>query len=135
MSSYLHTEPIGAGHLEIDRGSHHAQHLRELRAAVDRPRRLGSTGRRRAAGAAIGLALASASVACGAITDSSQTGGGTHATDSAPVIRAHHAGVSPRAFALRIRQLEARGYVEAACNINGILMINPRTHRSETVVA
>jgi hypothetical protein len=60
MSSYRHTEPIRSGDLESAESSDRAQHQREG------PRRRRSTGRRQAAAVAIGLTLASASVAmCG----------------------------------------------------------------------
>jgi hypothetical protein len=46
-----------------------------------------------------------------------------------------HVGASSRSFVRRIRALEARGYIEVACKIDGDLMFNPRTHRYATVRA
>lgn len=44
-------------------------------------------------------------------------------------------GETSQSFVHRIRMLEARGYVEVACQVGGDRMFNPRTHRSETVQA
>lgn len=97
---------------------------------LERPRRLRPTGRRLVAAVAIGFGLASASVSCGAISDPTYKTV-AQATDSATPVPARTSG----AFVLRIRRLEARGYLQASCNSSGILMVNPRTHRREIVVA
>jgi hypothetical protein len=44
-------------------------------------------------------------------------------------------GRTSGSFVRRMRELEARGYVEVACRTDGALMFNPRTHRSEIVHA
>jgi hypothetical protein len=133
MSSHLHTEPIRIRQLEIAAGCAHAPHQHELRDAAEQPRQLRSTGRQRAAAVAIGLAAAFAGVACGAVTDIAQKGVPAHMTGSPSILRAPDVDLSPRALALRIRELEARGYVQGSCTVNGILMINPRTHGRTTV--
>jgi hypothetical protein len=42
-------------------------------------------------------------------------------------------GETSQSFVRRIRVLEARGYVEVACQVGGERMFNPRTHSSKTV--
>lgn len=44
-------------------------------------------------------------------------------------------GETSQSFVRRIRALEARGYVQVACQVGGEEMFNPRTHSSETVQA
>ncbi len=137
MSSHIHAEQSRGRQLEITAECAHAQCERQLRDANERPRRFRSTGRRRAAAVAIGLAVASAGVACGAVTHASQSGAAATmsiAPASASPVRAPHASASPQAFAVAIRKLETQGYAEAACTLRGMLMVNPRTHRSETVL-
>jgi hypothetical protein len=137
MSSPIHTEPSRSRELEIAAECDQAQHERELRDANERPRRFRSTGRRRAAAVAIGFAVASAGFACAAVTPASQTGAAptmSIAPAASSPVRSLHASASPRAFALAIHELETRGYAEAACTVKGMLMVNPRTHRSETVL-
>jgi hypothetical protein len=46
-----------------------------------------------------------------------------------------HTGATSASFVRRIRKLESEGYVEVACRVDGDLMFNPRTHRSELVRA
>jgi hypothetical protein len=84
--------------------------------------------RQAAAAAAAGLVLASASVGCAS------------ADPQAPVAPATptgalHVGATSRTFVARIRELEARGYVQIACTVTGALMLNPHTHRTESVSA
>jgi hypothetical protein len=133
MSSHLHTELISARQLDIAAGCVHTPHQHELRDAGKQPRQPRSAGRQRAAAVAIGLAAAFAGVACGAVTDAAQKGVPAHTVGSPALLRAPHVGVSPQAFAFRVRQLEARGYVQTSCTVNGLLMVNSHTHRSETV--
>jgi hypothetical protein len=83
-----------------------------------------------AAAVAAGLILASASVACASAADHTQ----------APVARptppsAIHVGATSRTFVARMRELEARGYVQIACTVTGALMFNPRINRIENVPA
>jgi hypothetical protein len=144
MSAHIHAEPSLSRQLEIAAEFVHAQHA-QSRDAKERPRRSRSSGRRRAAAVAVGLAFAaSAGVTCGALTHSSQSGAArtmsiapgtvSIAPASSSPVRALHPG-TPRAFAPTIRELENRGYVQAACTLRGILMVNPSTHRSELVAA
>ena len=133
MSSQLNNEMIRARQLAAS--CTHPQHQRELGDASERSGRLLSTGRRRIVAVAIGLALASASGACGAAAVGAQTGTASLAPAPSPPVRAVHVGSSQRALEGRIRELEAKGYVGVACTVTGTRMINPRTHRSETVVA
>jgi hypothetical protein len=84
--------------------------------------------RQAAAAAAASLVLASAGVACAS------------ADSQAPVARATppgalHVGATSRTFVARMRELEARGYVQIACTVTGALMFNPHTHRTENVSA
>jgi hypothetical protein len=134
MSSQLHAERIRARQLEIAAGRAHAEHEREPGVAGERPRRVRSTSRRRAVAIVVACAVASASVAFGAVVDRGPKNVAPTWGSGMPV-QAHHARVSRRAFALRIRQLEADGYVQASCVIRGTLMINPHTHRKEIVFA
>jgi hypothetical protein len=86
--------------------------------------------RRGAAVAAAGVILASAGVACASAADHTHT-----SLASATPIRAIHVGATSRGFVARMRELEARGYVQIACTATGALMFNPRTHRTENVLA
>jgi hypothetical protein len=87
---------------------------------------------------AVALAVA-AGAATGCATVVAAPGHGSAATTSisatAAPARVLHVGHTSGSFVRRIRALEARGYVEIACKVDGALMFNPRTHRSETVKA
>jgi hypothetical protein len=133
MSSQLNNELIRARQLAASCA--HQQHQRNLGEASERSRRLLSTRRQRTVAVAIGLALACASGACEAAANGAQNGTTSQAPAPSTPVREVHVGSSQRALQARIRELEARGYVGVACTATGTRMVNPRTHRSETVVA
>jgi hypothetical protein len=134
MSSHLHAELTRARQVEIASDCAQAARQHELRVASERPPRLRSTGRKWAAAAVAGLALAWATVACGGVADRTQHTVAQTADSGTPV-PALHTSTSLRTFALMIRELEARGYVQASCGVSRILMVNPHTHRTVTVFA
>ena len=84
--------------------------------------------RQGAAAAAAGLILAYASVACASNADHTRA-------SAAPATPpgALHVGATSRTFVARMRELEARGYVQIACTVTGALMFNPHTHRTVSV--
>jgi hypothetical protein len=85
--------------------------------------------RQRVAATAAGLILASG---VAGIYAAEHTQTSIASPTSTPAI---HTGATSRVFAARIRQLEARGYVQTACTTTGALMFNPRTHRTVNVRA
>jgi hypothetical protein len=85
--------------------------------------------RRGAVAAAASLILASASVACASADHRQASAAGTLSPS------ALHVGATSRTFVTRMRGLEARGYVQIACTVNGALMFNPHTNRTESVLA
>jgi hypothetical protein len=94
--------------------------------------------RHSAAAAAAGLILASAGVACAAAASQPQASAATQSQSSiAPMTTPSplRAGATSRAFVARMRELEARGYVQIECLVTGALMFNPHTHRTVTVLA
>lgn len=86
--------------------------------------------RRGAAAVAVSLMLASAGVVCASAAEHTQT-----SVVRASTPQALHIGATSRAFVAKMRELEAQGYVQIACNVDGAVMFNPRTHRTENVVA
>lgn len=91
-----------------------------------------SRGRRYAILAAIAASFASAGA--GLATVVSDAPAATAHTLSGPVaLPVPHGGATSSSFVRRMRALEAAGYVEVFCKVDGDLMLNPRTHRYLTV--
>jgi hypothetical protein len=96
--------------------------------------------RQGAAAVAAGLMIGSAGVACASAIDHTQAPAGAIA---APTVLgpsttppgALHVGATSRIFLARMREVEARGYVQIECLVDGALMFNPHTHRTEKVFA
>ena len=99
-----------------------------------RPRRRFTSPGRLPVALAVAAGVASASVAIGTGPGPSHVAAPQRlsAEDSMPGL---HTGATSASFVRRIRKLESEGYVEVACRVDGDLMLNPRTHRSELVRA
>jgi hypothetical protein len=80
--------------------------------------------RRIAVAAGLCLAVGGSAVAAA-------SGGASDAPRSAPV--APHASVSSGRLEYRMRALQARGYAQVSCTVNGTRMFNPHTGRSVTI--
>lgn len=126
-SPHLHTPSIQV------RPSERA--ARAVNEQQERPRRLPALRTRRiaiAATVAIGLGSGAAAIVPSTSRAPQTISQGPSSALSTPVPRV---GATSASFVRRIRLLEARGYVEVACQVDGDLMFNPRTHSYETVQA
>lgn len=88
------------------------------------------TRARNRAAAAAGIILASASVACASASNHAHP-----IVARATEPRLLRVGATSRAFVARMDELKAQGYVQTACTVNGALMFNPHTRRTEVVSA
>ena len=126
MFEHTHTQ-IGPSQIVAHAGDE--QRSREANTAGERPRRRpASRGRRVGIATAVAVALASGSAAmvtAGGHT-AQLTGHGTSAGIFAPL---RSVGETSSPFVHRFRALEAHGYVEVACMVDGELMFNPHTGR------
>jgi hypothetical protein len=93
--------------------------------------------RQGAAAVAAGLILASAGVACAAVSETQASAANHSQSSMAPATTPSplHVGATSRTFVARMRALETRGYVQVECLVKGALMFNPHTHRTVTLVA
>jgi hypothetical protein len=106
----------------------------ELHLAGERSRR-GHTSRGRIA-VALAVAAGLGSGCAAVVGTPGHTANATaHTLSISPSAQVVHAGATSASFVRRIRALEARGYVEVACQVDGDLMFNPRTNRYATVRA
>jgi hypothetical protein len=111
-----------------------AQLPNELQASERRPRRRFTSRGRLAVALAVAASVGSGCAAIAAAPRHTPAAT-THESSTGASAQVLHVGASSRSFVRRIRALEARGYIEVACKIDGDLMFNPRTHRYATVRA
>jgi hypothetical protein len=124
MPSSPHHEMIRAQQCEIAARTVHAHHRPELpHTSAGSRRNVGRRVRGVVAATALGLGFASTGVVLAHPGDRPARASGAYLR--------HATGVS--AYQRRIHALEAEGYVGEACTVKGILMYNPRTHRTVTV--
>jgi hypothetical protein len=132
-SPQLHTPSIQVRQDERAAKALNAQQSPPLNDAGKRPpRRPTSRSRRIAIATTVAIGLGAGIAAMGPST--------SHAPEtisrgpsSALSTRVPHVGVTSASFVRRVHALEARGYVEVACQVGGNLMFNPRTRSSKTV--
>jgi hypothetical protein len=133
MSSlHLYTESI-ARQRRMAAGADHQPLRTELHAGEGPRRGLTSRGR-----LAVALAIAAGlGSGCAAVvgTPGHTPDATAHTLSIGPSAQVVGVGATSRSFVRRMRALEARGYVEVACLVDGDLMFNPRTHRYATVRA
>lgn len=84
------------------------------------------TSRRRAAAVAAGLCLALTGT--GVATAAS---GPSHTASIRPA--SHRAQLASGRLAYRVRALQAQGYLQTSCTVNGTQLTNPQTGQSVTV--
>lgn len=127
-AAQLHTASIDARPDQIPDETIPEQCARAARHTGER-RWYGPALRRRrlaiAAAVAVGLTSGTAAIVASASTAPETIAQGSRSALSTPAL---HAGATEAAFVRHIRVLEARGYVDVACQVGGDLMFNPRTH-------
>jgi hypothetical protein len=110
----------------------HEQH--EPSVSSNPPRR-GAASRARRSALAVAIAAGIATGSAAILTSAGHTSKATAQSSARHTMQAPHVGATSVSFVRRFRELEAAGYVEVACQVDGALMFNPRFHRYEMVQA
>lgn len=128
-SPHLHNQISARQHyVATDRA--HAQHSPEPSVASKR-HRFGPASRARRSAIAVAVAAGIATGSAAIVTSAAQTTDASAQT----AMQASRIGVTSASFVRRMRNLEAAGYVQVLCKVDGSLMFNPRTRRYATVRA